>query len=226
MTGLAAGSPGTEMPYSISVPMIRRAAKGWVTVGPHTSSCTEPNRRRMYLCSDGAGTGGPVRRRRVGRTGQVADRAAMSTATGCGTPPRACSLRSTDGQRVLRPPADGRQARPSGRVGLLGGRRRRSGRDTRRRRPRASWPRSSDRRALEPPLVRAGRGSSYDDGRLALPRVRLRGVLGRPVTGQPSEVADGGWMTIAELRERLADPARPFVPDGRLGARALAGRHP
>ncbi len=37
-----------------------------------------------------------------------------------------------------------------------------------------------------------------------------------PVTTQESEIADGGWMTLGELREHLADPSWPFVPDGRL----------
>jgi len=32
---------------------------------------------------------------------------------------------------------------------------------------------------------------------------------------QPEEVAWGGWMTLDELRRRLADPGWPFVPDGR-----------
>lgn len=36
-----------------------------------------------------------------------------------------------------------------------------------------------------------------------------------PVTHQPEEVAWGTWMTVAELRAHLADPAWPFVPDGR-----------
>lgn len=38
-----------------------------------------------------------------------------------------------------------------------------------------------------------------------------------PITHQPSEVAWGGWMTLDELRTRLADPSWPFVPDGRVG---------
>ena len=37
-----------------------------------------------------------------------------------------------------------------------------------------------------------------------------------PVRHQPEEVADGWWMPVAELRARLADPAWPFVPDGRM----------
>lgn len=36
-----------------------------------------------------------------------------------------------------------------------------------------------------------------------------------PVTHQASEVAEGGWLTVAGLRALLADPSRPFVPDGR-----------
>jgi 8-oxo-dGTP pyrophosphatase MutT (NUDIX family) len=37
-----------------------------------------------------------------------------------------------------------------------------------------------------------------------------------PVHHQPSEVADGRWMRLTELRERLADPTWGFVPDGRV----------
>jgi isopentenyldiphosphate isomerase len=37
-----------------------------------------------------------------------------------------------------------------------------------------------------------------------------------PVHHQPSEVAEGWWMTLTELRERLADPRWGFVPDGRM----------
>jgi 8-oxo-dGTP pyrophosphatase MutT (NUDIX family) len=36
-----------------------------------------------------------------------------------------------------------------------------------------------------------------------------------PVVHQPEEIADGGWMGLGELRDRLADPDWPFVPDGR-----------
>src|SRR4051794_41391333 len=42
MTGLAAGSPGTEMPYSISVPMIRRAVTGPPRRGRRTVRRAEP----------------------------------------------------------------------------------------------------------------------------------------------------------------------------------------
>ena len=37
-----------------------------------------------------------------------------------------------------------------------------------------------------------------------------------PVPHQPSEVAEGWWMRLAELRARLADPTWGFVPDGRM----------
>jgi len=36
-----------------------------------------------------------------------------------------------------------------------------------------------------------------------------------PIRHQPEEVAEGRWMPLAELRERLHDPEWPFVPDGR-----------
>lgn len=40
-----------------------------------------------------------------------------------------------------------------------------------------------------------------------------------PLRPQPSEVAWAGWVSVAELRARLADPGRwPFTPDGRVGA--------
>jgi 8-oxo-dGTP pyrophosphatase MutT (NUDIX family) len=47
----------------------------------------------------------------------------------------------------------------------------------------------------------------------------------KPVTHQRSEVAEGGWMTLADLAALLADPARPFVPDTRqlLSRLAAAG---
>jgi 8-oxo-dGTP pyrophosphatase MutT (NUDIX family) len=35
------------------------------------------------------------------------------------------------------------------------------------------------------------------------------------IVHQPTEVAWGAWWTPAELREHLADPDFPFVPDGR-----------
>ncbi len=46
-----------------------------------------------------------------------------------------------------------------------------------------------------------------------------------PMRHQPEEVAWGGWMTLEELAERLADPGWPFVPDsGALVTRWLADR--
>lgn len=65
---------------------------------------------------------------------------------------------------------------------------------------------------------------SYDDGTLRyhvfLYEVRWDG----PLRHQPEEVVWGGWVTVRELRDVLADPARPFAPDGRIGIdRWLAG---
>lgn len=40
-----------------------------------------------------------------------------------------------------------------------------------------------------------------------------------PVVHQASEVAEGGWWTLGELRTRLADPGWPWVPDGAWVAR-------
>ena len=36
-----------------------------------------------------------------------------------------------------------------------------------------------------------------------------------PVAHQVEEIAWGDWMTVDDLRDRLADPSWPFVPDGR-----------
>ena len=47
-----------------------------------------------------------------------------------------------------------------------------------------------------------------------------------PLHHQPEEIVWGAWVTLDELRARLAEPARwPFVPDGRMGIeRWLAAR--
>lgn len=37
-----------------------------------------------------------------------------------------------------------------------------------------------------------------------------------PVRHQPEEIAEGWWWTDAQLRDRLADPTWPFVPDTRI----------
>ncbi|SFS70043.1 Isopentenyldiphosphate isomerase [Saccharopolyspora flava] len=39
-----------------------------------------------------------------------------------------------------------------------------------------------------------------------------------PVVHQPEEVAEGWWMPVSELSERLSDPQQPWVPDGRAFA--------
>jgi Isopentenyldiphosphate isomerase len=64
----------------------------------------------------------------------------------------------------------------------------------------------------------------YDDGRLRYHVFAYEAFWDGPVTWQPEEVAWGGWVTVAELRAVLADPARPFAPDGRVGAQRWLAR--
>jgi 8-oxo-dGTP pyrophosphatase MutT (NUDIX family) len=58
---------------------------------------------------------------------------------------------------------------------------------------------------------------AYDDGAVRyhvfLYEVRWDG----PLRHQPEEVVWGDWVTLPELRAVLADPQRPFAPDGRVG---------
>jgi 8-oxo-dGTP pyrophosphatase MutT (NUDIX family) len=70
------------------------------------------------------------------------------------------------------------------------------------------------------PLERFG----YDDGRLRYHVFAFEAFWDGPVTWQPSEVADGRWVTVAELRAMLADPTCRFAPDGRLGAKRWLAR--
>jgi 8-oxo-dGTP pyrophosphatase MutT (NUDIX family) len=56
--------------------------------------------------------------------------------------------------------------------------------------------------------------------RIDLPPVRYHANLFEvrtdgPFTHQPEEVASGGWMSLEELRAKVADPTWPMVPDGR-----------
>ena len=37
-----------------------------------------------------------------------------------------------------------------------------------------------------------------------------------PLVHQPTEIADGWWWTEQQLRDHLADPEWPFVPDSRI----------
>ncbi|HJP75976.1 MAG TPA: NUDIX domain-containing protein [Pseudonocardiaceae bacterium] len=46
-----------------------------------------------------------------------------------------------------------------------------------------------------------------------------------PVVHQPEEIVSGAWMPLAELRAKLADPAWPFVPDGRAGIELWFNRY-
>lgn len=64
----------------------------------------------------------------------------------------------------------------------------------------------------------------YDDGRLRYHVFAYEAFWDGPVTWQPEEVADGGWVSVQRLREMLADPACTFAPDGRLGAERWLAR--
>jgi isopentenyldiphosphate isomerase len=65
----------------------------------------------------------------------------------------------------------------------------------------------------------------YEDDTTRCFEHAFEAVWDGPVTHQPTEVAEGGWMTLAELADLLADASRPFVPDTRqlLGKLAAAG---
>lgn len=47
-------------------------------------------------------------------------------------------------------------------------------------------------------------------------RARWGEARNGPIVHQTSEVAEGHWLTLAELHELLGDPARPMIPDGRI----------
>lgn len=65
----------------------------------------------------------------------------------------------------------------------------------------------------------------YDDGAVRYHVFTYEAVWDGPLRPQPEEVAWAGWVTIEELRARLADPGRyPFTPDGRMGAERWLAR--
>lgn len=68
--------------------------------------------------------------------------------------------------------------------------------------------------------------TQYDDGRIRYHLFTYETRWDGPLSPAPEEVAWAGWVTLDELRARLADPARwPFAPDGRAAAeRWLADR--
>ncbi len=67
---------------------------------------------------------------------------------------------------------------------------------------------------------------AFDDGGAALPLFLYEARWDGPLRHQPEEVVWGGWVTLAELRAVLADPQRPFAPDGRVGIERWLGRVP
>jgi 8-oxo-dGTP pyrophosphatase MutT (NUDIX family) len=65
--------------------------------------------------------------------------------------------------------------------------------------------------------LRPGERVSYDDGELRCHLFTYEVRWDGPMHHQPEEVVWGAWVTLDELRARLADPRRwPFVPDGRV----------
>jgi 8-oxo-dGTP pyrophosphatase MutT (NUDIX family) len=58
----------------------------------------------------------------------------------------------------------------------------------------------------------------YDEGTIRCHNFAFEARWDGPFVHQPSEVVEGRWLTLDELRSWLDDPSSPFVPDGRLGA--------
>ena len=58
---------------------------------------------------------------------------------------------------------------------------------------------------------------AYDDGTVRYHVFLYEAQWDGPLRHQPEEVVWGGWVTVDELRAVLADPQRPFAPDGRAG---------
>jgi 8-oxo-dGTP pyrophosphatase MutT (NUDIX family) len=75
-------------------------------------------------------------------------------------------------------------------------------------------------------LTRSFEPFAYDDGTLRCHVFTYEVRWDGPLHHQPEEVVWGDWVTLIELRARLADGRRwPFVPDGRVGIeRWLAAR--
>ena len=65
----------------------------------------------------------------------------------------------------------------------------------------------------------------YDDGQVRYHAFTYEARWDGPLRPEPTEIAWVGWVSVADLARRLADPERwPFAPDGRAGAeRWLAG---
>ena len=64
--------------------------------------------------------------------------------------------------------------------------------------------------------------SVYEDQTTRCVEHCFEAVWDGPVVHADGEVVWGAWLTLAELDERLADPAWPFVPDTRALLRRLA----
>jgi isopentenyldiphosphate isomerase len=76
------------------------------------------------------------------------------------------------------------------------------------------------------PLPRAVYDGAVGGGRVRYHAFLFETRWDGPLRPDPSEISWAGWVTVAELAQRLADPnGWPFAPDGRAGAeRWLAGQ--
>lgn len=74
------------------------------------------------------------------------------------------------------------------------------------------------------PLVPVER-FGFDDGRLRYHVFTYEARWDGPLRPQPEEVAWAGWVTLDDLRTRLADPVNwPFAPDGRMAVERWLAR--
>jgi 8-oxo-dGTP pyrophosphatase MutT (NUDIX family) len=76
------------------------------------------------------------------------------------------------------------------------------------------------------PLPRSVYDGVVDGGRVRYHAFLFETRWDGPLRPEPSEISWAGWVSLAELALRLADPRGwPFAPDGRAGVeRWLAGR--
>jgi isopentenyldiphosphate isomerase len=76
------------------------------------------------------------------------------------------------------------------------------------------------------PLPHSVYDGVVDGGRVRYHAFLFEARWDGPLLPEPTEISWVGWVSVAELVERLADPARwPFAPDGRAGVeRWLAAR--
>lgn len=65
------------------------------------------------------------------------------------------------------------------------------------------------------PLARVAWDGLWNGKPLRCHLFAFEGRWGGPIVHQASEIVDGWWWTVEQLRTHLADPTWPFVPDTR-----------